>query len=119
MKKFLLSFLAASVLVACASAVGLQASASEQIIQINAHKFEFSPNIITLKKGVPVVLEFTSSDVVMGFNAPDLKSRVTIIPGKVTRIRIVPENIGTFAFLCDIFCGSGHEEMSGTINVVA
>jgi len=54
----------------------------------------------------------------MGFNAPDLKSRVTIIPGVITRVRIVPENIGVFIFFCDIFCGDGHEDMTGTITVV-
>jgi heme/copper-type cytochrome/quinol oxidase subunit 2 len=26
--------------------------------------------------------------------------------------------IGTFTFLCDIFCGDGHERMQGTITVV-
>jgi cytochrome c oxidase subunit 2 len=92
---------------------------TEQVIKINAHKFEFVPNLITLKKGVPVILELTSSDVLMGFYAPDLKAHATIIPGVVTRIRLVPENAGVFTFLCDIFCGDGHENMSGTITVVS
>ena len=105
-------------LVACAEYARSQSKVSEQVIKINAHRFAFAPNVINLKVGAPVILEFTSSDVIMGFNIPDLKSRVDIIPGKVTRIRIVPEKVGTFTFLCDIFCGSGHEDMSGTINVV-
>lgn len=92
---------------------------TEQVIKVNAHRFEFQPNGITLKKGVPVILEFTSSDVIMGFNAPDLKTRATIIPGMVTRIRIIPGNIGVFTFFCDIFCGDGHEDMTGTITVVS
>ena len=115
---FIVSF-AVLGLVASASYASSQAVASEQVIKINAHKFEFVPNGITLKVGVPVILELTSSDVIMGFNATDLKSRVDIIPGKVTRVRIVPEKIGTFTFFCDIFCGSGHEEMSGVIKVEA
>lgn len=92
---------------------------TEQVIKINTHKFEFQPNLITLKRGVPVILEFTSSDVIMGFNSPDLKARATIIPGVVTRLRVVPEATGVFTFICDIFCGDGHEEMSGTITVVS
>jgi cytochrome c oxidase subunit 2 len=91
----------------------------EQVIKINSRKFEFVPGTLTLKKGVPVVIELTSSDVIMGFNVPDLKSRATIIPGVVTRIRIVPDKVGTFTFFCDIFCGDGHEDMSGLITVVA
>jgi cytochrome c oxidase subunit II len=90
-----------------------------QVIKINARKFEFLPAAITLKQGVPVILELTSSDVVMGFNVPDMKSRVTILPGVVTRIRLVPDKVGVFTFLCDIFCGDGHEDMNGTITVVS
>ena len=119
MKKLLFSLFLTGILVACVGVAGSQMSVSEQVIKVNAHRFEFVPNMLTLKKGVPVILEFTSSDMIMGFNVPDLKARVTIIPGKVTRIRIVPDKIGMFTFLCDIFCGSGHEEMSGIINVVA
>ena len=66
----------------------------------------------------PVVLEFTDTDVIMGFSAPDLGARTDILPGKVTRVRIVPGKAGTFAFFCDIFCGTGHEDMTGTITVI-
>ena len=96
----------------------LPSSDGEQVIKINAHKFEFVPNGLILKKGVPVILEFTSSDVIMGFNAPDLKSRTIIVPSGTTRVRIVPDMAGVFVFFCDIFCGDGHEDMSGTITVV-
>jgi cytochrome c oxidase subunit 2 len=95
------------------------ANPGEQVIKVNSRKFEFLPGTITLKKGVPVVLELTSSDVIMGFNVPDFKTRATIIPGVVTRIRIVPDKVGTFTFFCDVFCGDGHEDMSGLITVVA
>ncbi|MBI3546372.1 MAG: cupredoxin domain-containing protein [Gammaproteobacteria bacterium] len=97
-----------------------QASApvAEQVIKITSKKFDYTPNRITLKKGVAVVLELTAGDVVMGFNAPDLGARADIIPGKVTRVRIVPNKAGSFVFFCDIFCGSGHEDMSGMITVI-
>jgi len=94
------------------------AQPAEQVIKITAKKFDYTPNQITLKKGVPVVLEFTSADVLMGFNTPDLGARTDIMPGQVARVRIVPNKVGTFAFFCDIFCGSGHENMTGTITVV-
>jgi cytochrome c oxidase subunit 2 len=35
----------------------------------------------------------------------------------VSRVRLVPDKVGTFPFVCDIFCGSGHEDMTGTIVV--
>jgi cytochrome c oxidase subunit 2 len=34
-------------------------------------------------------------------------------------VRLTPGKAGTFVFLCDIFCGDGHEGMSGKIHVVA
>ena len=38
-------------------------------------------------------------------------------PGKTTVIRFTPEKAGVYDFLCDNFCGSGHEEMNGRIVV--
>jgi cytochrome c oxidase subunit 2 len=101
------------------AACGLYAVAqpAEQVIKISAKKFTYTPNQIKLKKGVPVILELTTEDVVMGFKIPDLNTRADILPGKVARVRIVPTKSGTLGFLCDIFCGSGHEDMAGTFIV--
>jgi cytochrome c oxidase subunit 2 len=95
------------------------AQAPEQVIRITARKFVFLPGEITLKQGVPVVLEFESADVVMGFNLPDFKVRADIIPGQVARVPLTPQKLGSFDFVCDIFCGDGHEGMSGKLHVVA
>ena len=92
---------------------------AEQVIKVTVRKFAFVPDGITLKVGVPVILEFTPAEVLMGFNVPDFGVRTDIVPGKVTRLRVVPTKTGSFVFFCDIFCGSGHAEMTGTITVVA
>ena len=92
-------------------------SAAPQVIQVVAKKFTYTPDEIRLKKGVPVVLEFTSADAVMGFKAVDFDATAVIIPGKVARVRITPTQAGTFTFFCHIFCGDGHESMNGTIVV--
>jgi cytochrome c oxidase subunit II len=96
----------------------LIAAENEQVIQVTAKKFEYSPKEITVKKGVPVVLEFTSLDRLHGFNCPDLKIRTDIQPGKVNTVRFMPDKVGTYPFHCDNFCGTGHEGMRGTIKVV-
>jgi cytochrome c oxidase subunit 2 len=90
---------------------------AEQVIKITAKKFEYSPSEIRLKKGVPVVLEFTSLDRLHGFNCPDLGVRADINFGQTSRVRIVPPKAGTFEFHCDNFCGDGHEEMTGVLIV--
>ena len=98
--------------------VRVLAQPKERVIPVVARKFVFLPNEIALKVGEPVVLEFTSPDIVMGFYAPELNLRSTpIIPGETTRVRFTPDRKGTFSFLCDIFCGDGHESMSGKIVV--
>ena len=94
------------------------AQPKERVIKIVAKRFDYTPGNFTLKKGEPVTLELTSADVLMGFNLPDFNLRADIIPGKVTRVRFVPDKTGTFTFLCDIFCGTKHEEMNGKLTVV-
>jgi cytochrome c oxidase subunit II len=95
----------------------LAAAENEQVVQITAKRFEYSPKEITVKKGVPAVLEFTSQDRLHGFDCPGLKLRMDIRPGKVNTLRFVPDKAGTFPFHCDNFCGTGHEGMRGTITV--
>ena len=95
----------------------LIAAENEQVIQITAKRFEYTPKEISVKKGVPVVLEFTSQDRLHGFNCPGLKIRTDIPPGKASTLRFVPDKAGTFPFHCDNFCGTGHEGMRGTITV--
>lgn len=110
--------LAAGVMVS-ASLIGNSSvsAATAPIIHVTARKFTYTPSELILKRGQPVILEFTSEDVLMGFNVPDLDARIDIIPGQITRLRLVPQKTGTFTFHCDIFCGVGHEEMAGTIVV--
>lgn len=89
----------------------------EQVISVKAKKFEFAPSTITVKKGVPVVLELTSEDRVHGFNLPDFKVRTEVKPDGTSRVRFTPDKTGSFTFVCDVYCGDGHEDMSGTLVV--
>ena len=90
-----------------------------RVIKIEARKFRFSPNVIELKKGEEVVLELTAVDFPHGFSLPDFKLRADLIMDTPVRVTLKPEQVGQFGFLCDNFCGSGHEEMAGTIVVKA
>ena len=105
------------ILVLAALGAGISARGAERVVRVTARKFVFTPNEIALKKGEPVVIELATEDVFMGFNVPELKVRSDIVPGKVMRLALTPDRAGTFAFLCDVFCGDGHESMSGKIVV--
>lgn len=107
----------AMLITATSIAAYVEADSQTPVIKVVARKFEYTPNVIKLKVGVPVVLELTSEDVLMGFNVPGLRARADMMPGKATRLALTPAKVGTFPFQCDIFCGSGHEDMGGSIVV--
>jgi len=88
-------------------------------IRIGAKKFEFHPNKVAAKLGQPVVLVLTSEDRIHGFKMPDFGVRTDVVPGQETRVRLLPDKAGNFSFLCDVFCGDGHEDMEGVLVVEA
>ena len=107
-------------LLSCAMLGVVQArNAKERVIKIEARKFRFAPNLIELKQGEAVVLELTAVDFPHGFSVPELHVRADLVMGKTVKVKLKPEQAGQFGFLCDNFCGSGHEEMAGTIIVKA
>jgi cytochrome c oxidase subunit 2 len=117
-RKSLRVIVTAAVLASLGAYVAAQsAEPKERVIRVTVKKFNYTPGEIKLKKGVPVILEFKTLDILMGFNLPDFNVRADIVPGKTTRLRLVPDKTGTFVFLCDIFCGTGHEEMNGRLIV--
>jgi cytochrome c oxidase subunit 2 len=111
-RRALLGFLLGAVL-------GTASAQNPRVVQITARKFEFMPGEVTLEAGVPVILELSTEDVTMGFDAPGPGLHAEIAPGKVTRLALTPEKAGSFDYICDIFCGEGHEDMSGVIKVIA
>ena len=92
-------------------------AAEPRVIKVSARKFVFTPNQIKLAPHENVVFELTAVDTVMGFAIPQYNVRVDVPPGAVVRLPAQAGPAGTVDFLCDIFCGSGHETMSGTIVV--
>ena len=102
------------------AAVGIEAATRAQAVQtveILAQRFNFTPDEIKVKKGVPVDLELTTLDRLHGFNVPGLGLRAEIVPGETTHVRFTPDKAGHFTFRCDIFCGENHEDMDAEIIV--
>jgi len=104
-------------LLALAGGAGVLAQKQPRVIKVSVRRFSFTPQEITVKKGEPVVFELTSEDIFMGMNIPDFGVRSDIVPGKTMQLALTPDKAGTFTFLCDVFCGDGHEGMNGTLVV--
>jgi cytochrome c oxidase subunit 2 len=90
----------------------------EHVVHVTAHRFAYEPAEIRVKRGEPVLLVLSSLDVPHGFEVPRLGLATTIQPGVETRLPFTPTEAGRFPFHCSVFCGDGHEDMSGEIDVV-
>ena len=104
-------------------ALGLLVAAQEptppRVIKMTAKKFEYSPSEVHIKRGEHVVLELTSLDRKHGFKLPELSIRADVPAGGTARVEVTAEKAGRFPFACDVFCGDGHEDMGGTLEVEA
>ena len=93
------------------------AAATPPVVTITAKRFGFTPDQITVKRGEPVTLRLSTEDVTHGFFQKALKIDTVIEPGKTTEVTFTPQAAGTYATICDHFCGAGHGNMKMTIVV--
>ena len=116
-RRTLLGWMLAATVVIVVSVVSRSDAAAPRVIPMRARRFVFIPDRVKLKAGETVVLSITAEDVVMGFSAPDFDVRADLPPGQAIKVTLTAGKPGSYGFLCDIFCGSGHENMSGLIEV--
>lgn len=88
-------------------------------IDLVAQRFHYTPSEIHIRAGEAVVLRIQSLDFVHGINLPDHGVRADLVPGRINRVALPARPAGVYAFVCDNFCGDGHEEMHGRIVVSA
>ncbi len=102
---------------AAALAVSRPRAAEPRVVEIVARRFQFTPDVVTLRKDEAVVLRVRSEDVVHGFFQRALGIDTTIAPGKTTDVPLTPHQAGKFAVICHHFCGAGHGNMKMTLVV--
>jgi cytochrome c oxidase subunit II len=92
---------------------------AEPSINIVASDWKFTPNSIQLHVGQTTTLHLTSSEGVHGLESSDLGiSQTMIMPGSVKSIQVTPQKAGKYVLHCAIMCGTGHPNMTLTVNVV-
>ncbi len=94
------------------------AAAEGKTIQINAKRFSYAPDEVTLKKGEPVTLVMHSEDVAHGLRARELGIDLKAGKGATAQATVTPDKTGDFVGHCSTFCGSGHGSMIVTFHVV-
>ena len=81
------------------------------VIVINAKRFEFTPNQVTLTKGEPVTIKLVATDHAHGLLVKPLGIDLDANPDAPDEVTITPSQEGTFNAICDHYCGVGHGNM--------
>ncbi|MCA9875763.1 MAG: cytochrome c oxidase subunit II [Anaerolineales bacterium] len=68
-------------------------------------------NEIHIPAGRPVLIKLTSADVIHSFWAPQLHSKLDLIPGQTNSFVLQADNAGVYRGQCAEFCGLQHAHM--------
>ncbi len=82
-----------------------------------AQVFQFTPNDLKVPVGSTVSFYVTSPDVVHGFFVPDTDINMMVVPGWVNTTTHTFTKRGTYLLICHEYCGIGHQNMFGKIEV--
>ncbi|MGH9856872.1 MAG: cupredoxin domain-containing protein [Acidobacteriota bacterium] len=100
----------------CLSATPSFLSASNTI-EITCQKAYYKPDVIRVKKGEPLILIVTATDVTHGFAIDEYEIAKEVAPGRPVRIEFTPDRAGEFYFYCVVRCSKKHKEMRGKLIV--
>jgi cytochrome c oxidase subunit II len=75
-------------------------------------------NEIRLPVGEPVEFILRSPDVIHSFWIPSLGGKRDMIPGRVTRLTLLPSRTGTYRGVCAEYCGESHALMAFEVVVM-
>jgi cytochrome c oxidase subunit II len=86
-------------------------------IKMTAKKYEFNPNVITVKKGEKVRLIVTAIDRDHGLEIEGYGINQRLKKGQPAMIDFTADKAGEFVFKCSVPCGLGHGRMKGKLIV--
>ena len=78
---------------------------------VEASRFKYSPDIITVNKGDKVKINVNNLDTMHGIRIPDIQ-----VSGDEL-IEFTADKSGEFIWYCNVFCGDEHKAMKGKLIV--
>jgi cytochrome c oxidase subunit II len=75
-------------------------------------------NRLVLPVDRPVHFRVRSKDVIHSFWVPQFRLKTDAVPGLTTRLRLTPDEVGSFDVVCAELCGLGHATMRQAVRVV-
>jgi cytochrome c oxidase subunit 2 len=94
-----------------------QAGAKPRLINVQAKRFQYMPNRISVKKGELITIRLESLDVTHGFFLDGYGVNIKARPGLIGKVTFVADKAGRFAFRCSETCGEFHPYMIGFLEV--
>ena len=86
--------------------------------RVIATQFMFAPRCIQVPEGRQVTLRMTSPDVIHGILVTGTNVNTMVVPGYVAQVHTVFTRTGDLLMPCHEYCGLGHSEMYGVVQVV-
>jgi cytochrome c oxidase subunit 2 len=84
---------------------------------ILAQTWSFLPREIRVPVGSTVTFYVTSKDVQHGFRLDNTNVNMMVLPGHVSKLTATFDEPGTYNFVCNEYCGVGHQTMYGQLIV--
>jgi heme/copper-type cytochrome/quinol oxidase subunit 2 len=97
----------------------LGAVKANDIISLWQEKGPAEKPLIEVSKGDQVIIKLRSADMTHGFSLKAFGIYIAkgIQPGKTVYVSFKADKVGTFNFMCTVFCGDIHRHMEGTLVV--
>ena len=83
-----------------------------------AARYGFYPSIIEVPADTPVKFRVASADVLHGFHVPFTNAATMVVPGYISEVNTSFPRTGEYSFLCNEYCGLGHDSMWSRLVVV-
>jgi cytochrome c oxidase subunit II len=88
-----------------------------RVIEMNAKRYEFIPEMVNVKAGTLVTLKITAVDGTHGFALGAFGIDESIAEGETKVIEFYASSPGEYGFHCSHLCGVGHFGMNGKVIV--
>ena len=89
----------------------------KQIIEMEAKRYDFIPDVVRVKAGTLVTLRITATDGTHGFALGAFGIDERIEEGETKVVEFYVSKSGEYGFHCSYFCGLGHLGMKGKLVV--
>ncbi|MCB1922714.1 MAG: cytochrome C oxidase subunit II [Gammaproteobacteria bacterium] len=88
------------------------------MVRMIAARYSFYPQMIEVPVDTDVTFRLTSPDIVHGVHVPFTNMSTMVIPGYVSEVKTRFVREGEAQFLCNEYCGLGHDYMWSKLKVV-